>query len=231
MLVKSDRAASTRKKNRLSGTERQSQILDKAEKLCARKGFAGTTLDDIAREVGISRALIIQHFGNKEGIYEALIDHLFQHHPLENDPDLQELIEKRDDYGVFKAFSSHIHKFVTKDKTYSPLRLIFYSMLEKPNLYEKHCQKKRTRALKVLEDYIALRIEEGKFKNVPPRSLATGFMAMLAYLFFQQVTVPHLYDETPLEAYVDTMIHVLMDGLKRENPRFSREPQAPAGDD
>ncbi|WP_198012227.1 TetR/AcrR family transcriptional regulator [Desulfosarcina sp. BuS5] len=34
-----------------------------AQKLCAKKGFAGTTLDEIAREAGVSRALIVQHFG------------------------------------------------------------------------------------------------------------------------------------------------------------------------
>lgn len=202
-------------RNRLSASERQTQILEKAQELCARKGFAGTTLDDIAREAGVSRALVIQYFGRKEHIYEALVDHLFQHHPLASDPSLRGFIEKRDDEGVFRAFSMHLLRFVSKEKDHSPLRLIYYSMLEKPDLYERYFQNRRTKALKILEDYIADRIKEGGFREFNPRDVATGFMAMLSTLLFQQVTVPQLYDEASFVSTVDTMIGVLLNGLKR----------------
>ena len=183
--------------------------------MCTEKGFAGTTLDEIARKAGVSRALLVQHFGSKEGIYEALVDFLFQNHPLEGDLDLKEYMEKKDDYGVFMAFSLHVFSNMTKDKSHSPLRLILYSMLEKPDLYKRHYQKRHTKALNVLEGYISIRIKEGIFKEINPHHVAVGFLAMLTQLSIQEVTIPQFHNEEAFMAHIDTVIGVLVDGLKK----------------
>jgi len=43
-------------------------------KLFARKGFSRTTMEDIARQVGISKGLIYNYFTGKEEVLESLID-------------------------------------------------------------------------------------------------------------------------------------------------------------
>jgi AcrR family transcriptional regulator len=88
---------------RVSGEKRRKQILEVARGLCAEKGFSGTTLDDIAEGAGISRALVVQHFGSKEGVYEALQELAARAHPLEQDLEVKRCITARDDYGVFRA--------------------------------------------------------------------------------------------------------------------------------
>ena len=184
--------------------------------MCARKGFAGTTLDEIAREAGVSRALLIQYFGSKEGLYEALIDYLFQNHPMEEDLDIQGYLEKRDDFGFFNAFGSHILRHATKDKIYSALRLIFYSMLEKPDLYRRHCLRNRSKALSILEEYISVRIKEGAFREVDPHRVATIFLAVLTQLSIQELTVPQGRDDKVMGEYLDTISDVWMNGLRKK---------------
>jgi AcrR family transcriptional regulator len=49
-------------------------ILKAALRLFASKGYSATTIDDIARRVGISKGLIYNYFPTKEKILESLID-------------------------------------------------------------------------------------------------------------------------------------------------------------
>ncbi len=201
-------------KKRLSASARRCQILRKTHELCTKKGFAGTTLNDIAEKAKVSRALIIQHFGSKNGVYEALIDFLFQNHPMENDPDIKEFISKRDDYGVFMAFCRHGFNNMTQDKKHSPLRLVFFSMLEKPDLYKIHYEKRQMKAVMLLEEYISMRIREKKFKKINPHHVAAGFMAMLTQLLIQELTIPIFYNEKTFMENADTMINIIVDGLR-----------------
>lgn len=203
-------------KNRLAGPERRRQILEQAKKLCAQKGFAGTTLDEIAREAGVSRALIVQHFGSKTGLYEALVDFLFKDHPMEDDPYLQKRIKVSDDFGVFQAFSVHAFKHMVNDREQSPLRLIFFSILENPHLYERHYQQRGIKAIRVLEEYISKRIEEGAFIKVNPHQVAVGFVAMLSQLLLQEVTVRDNPNRKMFMSTVETVIQLLITGLKKK---------------
>lgn len=56
----------------------RSALLSAAQKLFARSGFAGASLREVAREAGVAPALVCQLFGSKEGLYDALLDHLAQ---------------------------------------------------------------------------------------------------------------------------------------------------------
>jgi AcrR family transcriptional regulator len=52
---------------------RRKQILDVSSKLFMAKGFKNTSLDDIAREVGVSRGVIFYYFDGKREIGEQTI--------------------------------------------------------------------------------------------------------------------------------------------------------------
>lgn len=59
---------------RLRRAERREQILSAATHAFARSGFAGTSLDDVAAEAGISRVIIYRHFESKTDMYRAVLD-------------------------------------------------------------------------------------------------------------------------------------------------------------
>jgi AcrR family transcriptional regulator len=52
------------------------RILDATERLLARYGYQKTTMDDLAREAGISKRTIYLHFTNKEEVALSSIDRI-----------------------------------------------------------------------------------------------------------------------------------------------------------
>lgn len=51
-------------------------VLNAAQRLFAKKGFAGTSMRDISSASGISQPLIHYHFGSKEGLYSEVKERL-----------------------------------------------------------------------------------------------------------------------------------------------------------
>ncbi|RYY50771.1 MAG: TetR/AcrR family transcriptional regulator [Actinomycetales bacterium] len=54
--------------------EREEQILDVASVAFGTDGFAPTNIADVARAAGISKPLVYNYFGSKEGLYAACLD-------------------------------------------------------------------------------------------------------------------------------------------------------------
>jgi AcrR family transcriptional regulator len=52
---------------------RERQLLDIAEDLFARHGFDAISIEDVARRAGITRPVVYDHFGSKEGLYLACV--------------------------------------------------------------------------------------------------------------------------------------------------------------
>ena len=63
---------------RLTPQERVPLILDAAMHEFARRGFAGTRMDDIAARCGLSKGGLYAHFKSKDAIFEALLDRTLQ---------------------------------------------------------------------------------------------------------------------------------------------------------
>lgn len=61
---------------RMKAAERRTSILAVAKVLFADKGFHAVAVDEIARRVGVSPAVLYQHFASKEELYEAVLDNL-----------------------------------------------------------------------------------------------------------------------------------------------------------
>ena len=59
---------------RKEAVERKNEILDVADELFGKKGFDGTSTNDILERVGIARGTLYHHFKSKEEIMDALIE-------------------------------------------------------------------------------------------------------------------------------------------------------------
>jgi len=59
---------------RMTGKERRQQLLDVARALFAEKGFDGTSIEEIAHRANVSKPVVYEHFGGKEGIYAVVVD-------------------------------------------------------------------------------------------------------------------------------------------------------------
>ena len=50
---------------------RERQLLDIAEKLFTLHGYEGTSIEDVARAAGVTRPVVYEHHGDKDGLYIA----------------------------------------------------------------------------------------------------------------------------------------------------------------
>jgi AcrR family transcriptional regulator len=197
---------------RISAEDRRKQILEAARAVCAERGFAGTTLNDIATEAGISRSLVVQHFGTKEGVYEALSELAVRAHPLEDDVQVRERIEEKDDFGVFRACAEHVFENNLRDAERSNLRLTVFSMLENPDLFHRFVQA-RDGAWEGVVSYVEDRQKEGAFGPADARDLVEGYRSCVVHWAAE---VLHGKQPPNKELYyrvVDTVISIILAGL------------------
>jgi AcrR family transcriptional regulator len=61
-------------RRRLTGEERRAAILDSALAVFAERGYHASSIDDIARAGGTSKALIYEHFDSKQELYAELLE-------------------------------------------------------------------------------------------------------------------------------------------------------------
>src|SRR5918997_1084566 len=59
---------------RMTGEERRQQLLDVARSLFAEKGFDGASIEEIAHRANVSKPVVYEHFGGKEGVYAVVVD-------------------------------------------------------------------------------------------------------------------------------------------------------------
>ncbi|GAB3207496.1 transcriptional regulator, TetR family [Marinactinospora thermotolerans DSM 45154] len=62
----------------MTGKERREQLLDIGRELFAERGFDGTSIEEIAARAGVSKPVVYEHFGGKEGIYAVVVDREMQ---------------------------------------------------------------------------------------------------------------------------------------------------------
>jgi AcrR family transcriptional regulator len=58
----------------MTGKERREQLLDVGRRLFAERGLEGTSIEEIAARADVSKPVVYEHFGGKEGLYAVVVD-------------------------------------------------------------------------------------------------------------------------------------------------------------
>ena len=58
----------------MTARERREQLLSVGRALFAEKGFEGTSVEEIAARADVSKPVVYEHFGGKEGMYAVIVD-------------------------------------------------------------------------------------------------------------------------------------------------------------
>ncbi|MFW2388112.1 MAG: TetR/AcrR family transcriptional regulator [Polyangiales bacterium] len=62
------------KNRRLPALERRAQLIEVGRGVFARHGYEGTSVEEIAKRAKVSKPIIYEHFGGKEGLYAVIVD-------------------------------------------------------------------------------------------------------------------------------------------------------------
>ncbi len=129
-------------------TEKQNKILEAALQLFAQEGYHATSTSKVAKHAGVSEGLIFRHFGNKDGLLQAILEEgerrikaLFVDIVMEPDPN--EVIRKTitmtskidvSDYDFWKLqFKLKWELEVSGDEKMEPLKMALTNAFQKLN--------------------------------------------------------------------------------------------------
>ena len=61
-------------RSRLTASERRAQLIEIGRVVFAKRGYEGTSMEEIADRAKVSKPIVYEHFGGKEGLYAVIVD-------------------------------------------------------------------------------------------------------------------------------------------------------------
>ncbi len=101
----------TKSGGRMEGSNKKEEILKAAKKLFGEAGFDAATTREISRVSGINQGLLYYYFGNKEALFESVLDRYFEElegellATLSREGELTERLA-----GVIEAYMDFLHR-------------------------------------------------------------------------------------------------------------------------
>ena len=190
---------------------RKQKIIDTAASLFHRKGYASTTLDDVAGELGISKAALYHYVGSKDEllsiIYTQAFDNVFK--------DTYEIsgMDLPPDEKLRVMIRNHINNIIIKDLS---MFCVFFS--EESQLPEKDFRKIREEKKKytrIVEQIIAEGISQGMFRKTDPNLQAYAILGMCNWIY--KWYKPEKTSYTP-DQIADHFISLLQNGYLALSP-------------
>ncbi len=155
-----------------------------ATRLFSERGFDGVRTREIAEEAGMSEAMIFRVFGSKQDLYAAVISEAFAcggafaFGPL--------LDAERDEREVLAAIVQGLLQAASDDPDHIRIRLLFFSALCGDRSSKSACREYLAGSLAPLVQYIRLKSEQGRFREVDAAAAARGFVAAIFGHWVQQ---------------------------------------------
>lgn len=189
------------------------QILDAARRAFVARGFAGTTLADVAKDVGVTPAALLRHFESKQELFAAATSG----REIAVPPGIEELAAvdaSADPRVVLRRLAEQVVPFVQ-------------NVIGTAIAVQMHLRARQTtvvvpfdtgsaetpprRGLRILSDYFRRAMDAGTIRRGNPRAMALLFMGQLqSYVFIHQVlNVTPVY---PLHDYLDALIDLWTSG-------------------
>lgn len=101
------------------------RILEAAGRVFARKGYNASSLDQVAREAGMTKGAIYWHFSSKNDLFFALLDSRFQLHTAPLSEDVSRAVANGDPKAAITAIFRDILHRLRQDEDWPRLYLEF----------------------------------------------------------------------------------------------------------
>ena len=179
-------------------TDTRERILEESSKLFAEKGYSATGIDEIARNVGITKSVIYYHFKNKEDILQTLIDEAFAQ--IQN-PEINEVHKRFHETGEQFHEIMRLIQLMGTERNRRIIKIIFMESMKDQGavvpLFEIW-----DKSLAIHRDFGNDQLE--KWLNDNPRRKVEGFflfvLPLFSFFIFRDRFCDH-YNLSPEEAW------------------------------
>jgi AcrR family transcriptional regulator len=187
------------------------ELLDHAARLFSERGFAGTSLQDIADAMGVSRPAIYTYVRNKEELLAALV-----HDVLDPTVRILEEATERTDLPEDERLAEALRRMAVNNCR-NPTRFRLLDRSEphlSPELAQQHRDSRR-RVLGLLAAIIERAVTAGSIRPLPARTLALSLLGMLNWIaWWYRPGV-----DVPAEEVAEVMVDLAMTGIRRSDER------------
>jgi AcrR family transcriptional regulator len=185
---------------------KREQILQGALRVFLRSGFAGTSMDRVAAEAGVSKQTIYSHFQDKEGLFNALIQRV----TIDRFSDLSvpEQLD-RDPETLLRQLAITYFTKIADDPDYVPLLRIVISESERfPELAKLYVRTVVKQARAWLIQYLD---HHGELQLADPEAVAHIFIgSMVSLVIVQEVLQGEEFVSLSRDRLVDSLINLIL---------------------
>ena len=191
--------------------KRRDDILAAAKKVFARKGFASTTVADVAKAANLSYGSIYWYFDSKEALFHELMD--------AEQRALRAAIKARvvaavaegetDGEAIFRAAVTGTFEFFESDKAI--VRLLFRDAHSLGGRFERHLGGIYERFIDDIEATIVAAQHRREIVEVPPRMIAFSVAALIGQIALRRLSTDDGLDASVVAEFV---VSLVLDGLR-----------------
>jgi AcrR family transcriptional regulator len=200
--------------------DKKSAILNAASVVFLEKGYVGTTLNEIAREAGVSVSTVYQYFGSKENLFLALTDSLSFVQSLENIEAALKVGESGDINDLRQAMIGVANAFLYAPRTnVEVIRLFIIEVKRFPIIGNIYRERLVSPGQGRFAEFLRQQIERGLFRPVDVHLAAGAFFGMFLndvineYLFLDR-DLQHM----PTPEGVASMVEIFLCGMLLNPP-------------
>jgi AcrR family transcriptional regulator len=163
----------TNARKRMRGPERRAQILEVARKVFGGHGFHTVTMDAVAREAGVTKPILYDHFPSKRELYLALLEADLESLRARLDAALQAPIGNRQRIRAsFQAYFDFV------DDHAEGFRLLMQEAIGAEREFREMVGAFRNEVLKEVAELI-LRESKGNLDRAEAEAVALGLIGMV----------------------------------------------------
>lgn len=165
------------------------QIIDTAQQIFIEKGFAGTSMSDIAATVGINRPTLHYYFRTKDKMFKAVFSSIV----MSLMPKIHDII--RLDISFVDRMGMILDEYIelfTK-APYLPKFICGEIQRDVNHLLEAAKELQFDAALSLVKDTLLKEMEAGKIKKVPLPMVFLTFYSLLTYPFLVRNLITTLF--------------------------------------
>ena len=158
--------------------ERREQILDAALRIFSEKGFAGSSIRDIAREVGVTEGLLYHYFESKEQLMQACWKERSWHAHLER------ILATANGVPLSTVLRDMVRDFLETLREHgSNVRMCVAEMQRNSEMAAEHIERIETSS-RLIDDFLRTRQEAGEIRSGADVGTAAGLLLGCAQSLF-----------------------------------------------
>lgn len=167
---------------RLKASERRASILAVAKVLFADKGYNGVSVDEIARRLGVSPAVLYRHFPSKEALYEEVLNQIC----AQRESYIETVLNGPDDFGsVLERMALMFADKLSSDSDY--LRMEMQAALEDVPTALRFFENRWKPFTDFIEYNIAELTQSGQLSHINPQIASLVYQGALREALYTKV--------------------------------------------